>query len=42
MTAMRQSMSDLGAVHMQQEAGRRQEMQSMFERLAVGQAGAEN
>ena len=42
MTAMQQSMADLGAVHMQQEAGRRQEMQSMFERLAVGQAGAEN
>ena len=34
-------MADLYSVHMQQEEGRRQEVQSKFERLAVGHAGAE-
>ena len=42
MSALNQSVADLNTVHARQEEGRRQEMQSMFERLAVGQAGAEN
>ena len=42
MDAVRQSMADLNAAHAQQEEGRRLETQSLLERLAVGQAGAEN
>ena len=42
MDAVRQSMADLNTAHAQQEEGKRMETQSLLERLAVGQAGAEN